>query len=73
MRYEEINDLCNRTSDTIIITIPTELNQFAINEIFDLLRQPFIDNSIICYRTEIYAYTSLCVYSGTITKDRGKK
>jgi hypothetical protein len=31
-------------SDTIIITIPTELNQSAINGIFDLLRQPFIDS-----------------------------
>jgi len=55
MRYEEIND-------TIIITIPTELNQSAINGIFDLLRQPFIDNIIIdiivCYRTEIYAFKS---------------
>ena len=59
MRNEEINDLCNRTSDIIIITIPTELTQSAINGIFDLLRQPFIDNSIIvCYRTEIYAFKS---------------
>jgi hypothetical protein len=31
-------------SDTIIITIPTALNQFAINRTFDLLRQPFIDS-----------------------------
>jgi hypothetical protein len=31
-------------SDTIIITIPTELNQSAIDGIFDLLRQPFIDS-----------------------------
>jgi hypothetical protein len=31
-------------SDTIIITIPTELNQSAINRTFDLLRQPFIDS-----------------------------
>ncbi|MGA9150434.1 MAG: hypothetical protein WBZ36_07645 [Candidatus Nitrosopolaris sp.] len=30
-------------SYTIIITIPTELNQFAINRTFDLLTQPFID------------------------------
>ena len=32
-------------SDTIIITIPTELNQSAINGIFDLLRRPFIDST----------------------------
>jgi len=31
-------------SDTIIITIRTELNLSAINGIFDLLRQPFIDS-----------------------------
>jgi hypothetical protein len=31
-------------SDTIIITIPTELNQSTINRTFDLLRQPFIDS-----------------------------
>jgi hypothetical protein len=29
-------------SDTIIITKPTELNQYAINETFNLLLQPFI-------------------------------
>jgi hypothetical protein len=31
-------------SDTIIITKPTELNQSAINETFNLLLQPFIDS-----------------------------
>jgi len=31
-------------SDTIIITRPTELNQSAINETFNLLLRPFIDS-----------------------------
>jgi hypothetical protein len=31
-------------SDTIIITIPAELNQSTINRTFDLLIQPFIDS-----------------------------
>jgi hypothetical protein len=31
-------------SDTIIITIPAELNQSTINRTFDLLIKPFIDS-----------------------------
>jgi hypothetical protein len=31
-------------SDTIIITIPTELNQYIINWVFDILLQPFIQS-----------------------------
>lgn len=44
IRHPRRGHLFRVLSDTIIITIPTKLNDSAITEAFDLLFQPFIES-----------------------------